>query len=71
MRWTNGINVSTPHRVFPPKRQRRSVAFHVETNPDTLAAALPGTGTAKSPRTRAADDLTARFDATYAPEEIT
>ncbi|MEM8824511.1 MAG: 2-oxoglutarate and iron-dependent oxygenase domain-containing protein [Pseudomonadota bacterium] len=69
MRWTNDVYVSTPHRVLPPKRQRRSVAFFVEANPDTIVAALPGTGEAKYPPIRAADYLASRLDATYAPKE--
>ncbi|WP_299917578.1 2-oxoglutarate and iron-dependent oxygenase domain-containing protein [uncultured Roseobacter sp.] len=68
MRWTNDIYASTPHRVLPPKRQRRSVAFFVEANPDTVVAALPGTGTPKYPPVRAADYLQSRLDATYAPK---
>ncbi|WP_299962523.1 2-oxoglutarate and iron-dependent oxygenase domain-containing protein [uncultured Roseobacter sp.] len=68
MRWTNDIYVSTPHRVLPPKKQRRSVAFFVEANPDTVVAALPGTGQAKYPPVRAADYLQSRLDATYPPK---
>lgn len=71
MRWTNDIYVSTPHRVLPPKRQRRSVAFFVEAHPDTVVAALPGTGRPKYPPVRAADYLQSRLDATYAPKEAT
>ncbi|MGZ2257347.1 isopenicillin N synthase family dioxygenase [Roseobacter sp. A03A-229] len=71
MRWTNDIYVSTPHRVLPPKRQRRSVAFFVEAHPDTVVAALPGTGTPKYPPVRAADYLRSRLDATYAPKAET
>lgn len=71
MRWTNDIYVSTPHRVLPPKRQRRSVAFFCEANPDALVAALPGTGDAKYAPIRAADYLASRLDATYAPKETT
>lgn len=69
MRWTNDIYVSTPHRVLPPKRQRRSVAFFLEAHPDTVIAALPGTGEPKYPPVRAADYLRSRLDATYAPKE--
>lgn len=69
MRWTNDIYVSTPHRVLPPKRQRRSVAFFCEANPDAVVAALPGTGTPKYPPIRAADYLASRLEATYAPKE--
>ena len=68
MRWTNDTYVSTPHRVLPPARQRRSVAFFVEANPDALVAALPGTGEAKYPPIRAADYLAIRLEATYAPK---
>lgn len=70
MRWTNDIYVSTPHRVLPPKRQRRSVAMFIEANPDTIVQALPGTGTPKYPPIRAADYLMSRLDATYAPKEV-
>ncbi len=65
MRWTNDIYVSTPHRVLPPKRQRRSVAMFVEANPDVMIEALPGTGTPKYAPIRAADYLQSRLDATY------
>ncbi|MEP1015245.1 MAG: 2-oxoglutarate and iron-dependent oxygenase domain-containing protein [Paracoccaceae bacterium] len=68
MRWTNDIYVSTPHRVLPPKRRRRSVAMFIEANPDTIVAALPGTGAPKYPPIRAADYLMSRLDATYAPK---
>jgi len=71
MRWTNDIYVSTPHRVLPPKRQRRSVAMFVEANPDQIIRALPGTGDPKYPPVRAADYLMSRLDATYAPKEVT
>jgi isopenicillin N synthase-like dioxygenase len=69
MRWTNDIYVSTPHRVIPPKRQRRSVAMFIEANPDTIVTALPGTGTPKYVPIRAADYLQSRLDATYEPKE--
>jgi isopenicillin N synthase-like dioxygenase len=69
MRWSNDIYVSTPHRVLTPKNTRRSVAFFVEANPDTIVAALPGTGDPKYPAIRAADYLQSRLDATYAPKE--
>jgi isopenicillin N synthase-like dioxygenase len=69
MRWTNDIYVSTPHRVLPPKRRRRSVAMFVETHPDVVIEALPGTGTPKYPAIRAADYLQSRLDATYAEKE--
>lgn len=65
MRWTNDIYASTPHRVLPPKLQRRSVAMFVEANPDVVIEALPGTGTPHYPAIRAADYLRSRLDATY------
>ena len=71
MRWSNDIYVSTPHRVLPPKNARRSVAFFVEANPDTIVSAFPGTGEPKYPPIRAADYLQSRLDATYAPKETT
>ena len=69
MRWTNDIYVSTPHRVLPPQRTRRAVAMFIEANPDQIIAALPGTGAPKYPPIRAADYLTSRLEATYAPKE--
>lgn len=68
MRWTNDTYVSTPHRVVPPPRARRSIAFFLDPNPDAMIAALPGTGPAKYPPVTAADYLRGRLDATYNPE---
>ncbi len=65
MRWTNDIYVSTPHRVLPPARRRRSVAFFLDPDPGQVIAALPGTGAAKYPPVTAADYLRSRLDATY------
>ncbi|QDL94009.1 isopenicillin N synthase family oxygenase (plasmid) [Paroceanicella profunda] len=65
MRWTNDIYVSTPHRVLPPARERYSLAFFLDPNPETEIAALPGTGAPKYPAIRAADYLAARLAATY------
>lgn len=70
MRWTNDIYVSTPHRVKVPKRERYSVAFFFDPNPDTIVAALPGTGSvAKYPPIAASDYLTQRLTATYGHDE--
>ncbi len=69
MRWTNDIYVSTPHRVLPPKRRRRSVAFFLDPNPDAVIAALPGTGAARYPPVTGADYLRSRLDATYRTED--
>ncbi len=68
MRWTNDIYVSTPHRVLPPARKRRSIAFFLDPNPDSVIAALPGTGDPKYPSVTGADYLRSRLDATYTPE---
>lgn len=68
MRWTNDIYVSTPHRVLPPARRRRSIAFFLDPNPDSVVKALPGTGEPKYPPVTGADYLRSRLDATYTPE---
>ena len=70
MRWTNDIYVSTPHRVLPPRRTRRSVAFFLEANPDTVIAALPGTGEPRYRPVLAADYLLDRLGATYEPGQV-
>jgi isopenicillin N synthase-like dioxygenase len=42
MRWSNDVYVSTPHKVVsPPNRDRYSVAFFLDPNPDALVACLP------------------------------
>ena len=71
MRWTNEIYASTPHRVLPPPAPRRSIAFFLDPNPDSLITALPGTGTPKFDPILAADYLRSRLDATYsgAPDD--
>ena len=68
MRWTNDIYVSTRHRVMPPKRVRRSLAFFLDPDPDAVIEALPGTGEPKYPPVTGADYLRSRLDATYVPE---
>jgi len=68
MRWTNDVYVSTPHRVINPAgRERDSIAFFLDANPDALVECLPtcrGAG-AKYPPVTAADYLRSRLDATY------
>ena len=64
-RWTNGIYVSTPHRVRAPARPRRSVAFFLDPNPEAVLAPLPGTGEPRHPPITAAEHLAARLEATY------
>ncbi|HEY9344682.1 MAG TPA: 2OG-Fe(II) oxygenase family protein, partial [Inquilinus sp.] len=70
MRWTNDAYVSTPHRVQPPERERYSVAFFLDPNPEALVEALPGCVTAdrpaRYPPVLGADYLRSRLDATYA-----
>ncbi len=70
MRWTNDTYVSTPHRVLLPKRRRRSIAFFLDPNPNSIVAALPGTGVPRYAPISGANYLRARLDATYDPETI-
>lgn len=69
MRWSNDIYTSTPHRVLPPAQERRSIAFFMDPNPDSIIAALPRTGDPKYAPITGADYLRSRLDATYKPEE--
>lgn len=71
MRWTNDVYVSTPHRVVSPAgRQRHSIAFFLDPNPDADIACLPGCATAERPARYApiAGDafLMSRLSPTYA-----
>ena len=71
MRWTNDVYVSTPHRVVSPTgRERTSVAFFLDADPDAVVAALPGCVAAgeapRHPPVTVADHLRAKLDATYA-----
>ncbi len=70
MRWTNDVYVSTPHRVRPPERERTSVAFFLDADPDARVEALPGCVSparpARYPPITAGDYLAERLDATYA-----
>jgi isopenicillin N synthase-like dioxygenase len=69
MRWTNDVYVSTPHRVTSPRgRDRYSVVFFLDPNPDALVACLPTClkdGIAKYPPVVAADYLLSRLEPTY------
>ena len=41
MRWTNDVYVSTPHRVVSPRgRDRYSVVFFLDPNPEAVVACL-------------------------------
>jgi isopenicillin N synthase-like dioxygenase len=71
MRWTNDIYVSTPHRVVNSKgRERYSVAFFLDPNPDANVACLPTCCTPDNPprypAIRGDAYLQSRLDATYA-----
>jgi isopenicillin N synthase-like dioxygenase len=67
MRWTNDVYVSTPHRVINGSfRERFSIAFFFDPNPDALVAAIPTCmkdGVAKYAPILAADHLKTRLDA--------
>jgi isopenicillin N synthase-like dioxygenase len=72
MRWSNDTYVSTPHRVTsPPGRDRYSIAFFFDPNPEALIECLPGCSSPsrapKYPPILAADYLTQRLVATYGP----
>lgn len=70
MRWTNDIYVSTPHRVINPVgRERYSIAFFLDPNPDAVVACLPSCVSAERPAryvpTTGEAYLRSRLDATY------
>jgi len=71
MRWSNDVYVSTPHKVVsPPNKDRYSVAFFLDPNPDALVACLPTCITpdrsAKYAPITGADFLRSRLEPTYA-----
>jgi isopenicillin N synthase-like dioxygenase len=71
MRWTNDVYASTPHRVtHRSPRERLSLAFFLDPNPDAVIAALPtctsSDNPARYPATTGAAYLKERLDATYA-----
>ena len=71
MRWTNDVYVSTPHRVtHKAPRERLSLAFFLDPNPDAVVAAIPtcvsADRPARYPATTGAAYLKERLDATYA-----
>jgi len=72
MRWTNDVYVSTPHRVVNSSgRERYSIAFFLDPNPDAVVECLPScveTGkTAKYGPVSGADYLKSKLDASYEP----
>ncbi len=67
MRWTNNTYVSTPHRVRPPLKERFSIAFFLEVDPDAVVDPndiFPQQAAKYEPIT-CAEYLAARLDATY------
>ncbi len=75
MRWTNDVYVSTPHRVVNTGgRQRYSIAFFLDPNPDAQVVCLPSCVTegreARYAPISGADYLKSRLDASYAPAKL-
>ena len=71
MRWSNDVYVSTPHKVVsPPGKDRYSVAFFLDPNPDAVVACLPTCISAERPAKYApitgAEFLRSRLEPTYA-----
>jgi len=67
MRWSNDVYVSTPHRVRPPAKERYSIAFFLEVNPDSVVDPrdiVPGQAPMYQPIT-CAEYLASRLNATY------
>lgn len=70
MRWTNDVYVSTPHRVASPEgKERYSVAFFLDPNPDAIIETLPTCISADNPgrypAIRGDDYLSSKLDPTY------
>ena len=68
MRWTNDVYVSTPHRVVNRSgRERYSIAFFFDPNPDAEVVVIPSCVApgepVRYPPVRAADYLKYRLDA--------
>jgi isopenicillin N synthase-like dioxygenase len=71
MRWSNDVYVSTPHKVVsPPGKDRYSVAFFLDPNPDAVVACLPTCISPEQPAKYApitgAAFLRSRLEPTYA-----
>jgi len=71
MRWSNDVYISTPHKVVsPPGKDRYSVAFFLDPNPDAMVACLPTCTTPERPAKYApitgGDFLLSRLEPTYA-----
>lgn len=70
MRWTNDTYVSTPHRVVSPAgRERYSIAFFLDPNPEAIVECLPTCTEANNPPRyapiRGDDYLESRLNPTY------
>lgn len=65
MRWSNDIYVSTPHRVRVPERERTSIVFFLDPNPEALVVPIAAAGESKYPPVTALDYVRERLDATY------
>ncbi len=70
MRWTNDTYVSTPHRVVsPPGKERFSIAFFLDPNPDAEVACLPTCRSEENPARytpiRGDEFLLSRLQPTY------
>lgn len=67
MRWSNDTYVSTPHRVVNREgRERYSIAFFLDPNPEAVVMALPNTGPSRYPPISGAEFLRSRLEPTYA-----
>jgi isopenicillin N synthase-like dioxygenase len=70
MRWSNDVYVSTPHKVVNPGKDRYSVAFFLDPNPDAVVACLPTCISADRPAKyepiTGAEFLRSRLEPTYA-----
>jgi isopenicillin N synthase-like dioxygenase len=71
MRWSNDVYVSTPHKeISPPGKDRYSVAFFLDPNPDAMVACLPTCVRPDRPAKYApitgAEFLRSRLEPTYA-----
>lgn len=73
MRWSNDVYVSTPHKVVNPGKDRYSVAFFLDPNPDAVVACLPTCVSADRPVKYApvtgAEFLRSRLEPTYAAKK--
>lgn len=63
MRWTNDVYISTPHRVINRSgRERYSIAYFYDPNPEAIVECAPSCGPAKYPPTTGADYLRMRLE---------